>query len=327
MTAQPVAAREAPRIRVLRNPSAGVGPSLPTLGGDDDRLEKLLDRHGVVAEIEMPASEDAARAAARKAIDDGVDILVAAGGDGTVHLVADLLVDTNVALGILPYGSVMNVARALGIPRDVDAAADILATGAIRTVDVGEARAADGRRFTFYETGSVGLNAAIFREVTRSDEGEVRSIVRTIWTAIRYRPARMHVELDEETIETRALMVTASIGPYVGIGMTVAPAARLDDGRFDVSVFRHYSKAELLRHLAAIAFGRRQYAPHVATYRSTRVRVESVHPLPARADMYDLGATPVEFRTRAGVLRVVAPARDQSVGAGSSASGSGRRRL
>jgi len=312
---------------VIHNPSAGIGPSLPTGGDGVEKLRDLLDRHGVVARIETPDGEDAARAATRKAIDDGVDVVVAAGGDGTVHLVADALVDTDVALGILPYGSVMNVARALGIPRDADAAADILAAGAVRVVDVGEAQSADGRSVTFYETGSVGLNAAIFREVTRSDEGEVRSILRTIWTAIRYRPARMRVELDDDVIETRALMVTSSIGPYVGVGMTVAPAARLDDGRFDVSVFRHYSKAELLRHLASIAFGRRQYAPHVATYRSTRVRVESVHPLPARADMYDLGATPVEFRTRAGVLRVVAPARDQSVGAGSSASGSGRRRL
>ena len=224
----------------------------------------------------------------------------------------------------------MNVARALGIPRDADEAAEILAAGSVRAVDVGEATTADGREYTFLETGSVGLNAAIFREVTRSDEGELRSIVRTVWAAIRYRPARMRVELDDQVVETRALMVTASIGPYVGVGMTVAPAARLDDGRFDVSVFRHYSKAELLRHLASIAFGRLQYAPRVTTYRSARVRISSAHPLPARADMYDLGATPVEFRTRPGVLRVIAPAggrADQSVGAGSSASGSGLRRL
>jgi YegS/Rv2252/BmrU family lipid kinase len=286
-----------------------------------------------MADIETPDDEDAARRAVRAAIDDGVEVVVAAGGDGTVHLVVEGLLGTNATLGILPLGRVMNVARALGIPRDLDAAADILALGATRAVDVGEAWTADGRIRTFLETGSVGLNAAIFREVTRPDAGELRSIWRTIWAAIRYRPARMQVELDDGAVETRALMVTASIGPYVGVGMTVAPAARLDDGRFDVSVFRRFSKLELLRHLAAIAFGRRQYAPQVRTYRSSGVRIASVHPLPARADMYDLGTTPVEFRTCPGALRVIAPAAspvptdDQSVGAGSSASASGRLRL
>lgn len=320
---------EAPsrRITVIRNPNAGIGAHLSSIGDEAQRMRELLQRHGVAAEIETPDDEAAARQAVSRAIDDGAEVVVAAGGDGTVHLVVGGLLGTDVALGILPLGRVMNIARALGIPRDLDAAADILAAGALRAVDVGEARTADGHTRTFLETGSVGLNAAIFREVTRADEGELRSIVRTIWAAIRYRPARMRLELDDGVIETRALMVTASIGPYVGLGMTVAPGARLDDGRFDVSVFRRFSKLELLRHLAAIAFGRRQYAPQVRTYRSSRVRIASVHPLPARADMYDLGSTPVEFRTRPGALRVVAPAADQSVGAGSSASASGRRRM
>jgi diacylglycerol kinase (ATP) len=117
----------------------------------------------------------------------------------------------------------------------------------------------------------------------------------------------MQIELDEGVVETRALMVTASIGPYVGLGMTVAPGARLDDGRFDVRIFRRFSKWELIRYLASIAFGRRRYLPQVSTYRSAVVSIRSARPLPARADSYDLGATPVTFRTRRGALRVVAP--------------------
>jgi YegS/Rv2252/BmrU family lipid kinase len=335
-------------IRIIHNPTAGVRVSLPPGRDAAETLRELLDRHGLEAEIETPPDEEAARRMVREAVDGGADVIVAAGGDGTVHLVVDSILGSDTALGILPLGRVMNVSRALGIPRDLDAAADILAVGAVRAVDIGEARAADGRTRTFLETASVGLNAAIFREVTRPDAGELRSVWRTIWTAIRYRPARMRIELDDGVVETRALMVTASIGPYVGLGMTVAPEARLDDGRFDVSVFRHFSKLELLRHLASIAFGRRAYTPHVRTYRSSRVRISSVHPLPARADMYDLGTTPVEFRTCPGALRVIAPparptvatsssersaggrrraASGQSVGAGSSASASGRRRL
>ena len=94
------------------------------------------------------------------------------------------------------------------------------------------------------------MNAAIFREAQRFDDGDWVSILRTIWVALRYRPARMLLELDEGTARTRALMVTISIGPYTGAGMTVAPDARLDDGQFDVRVFRGFSKWELVRHLA-----------------------------------------------------------------------------
>jgi diacylglycerol kinase (ATP) len=298
--------RRARRYLVIRNPAAGIASQLLTAGGRVDDLRELLERHRVDADVAEPADEDAARDLIRNAVGDGVD-LVAAGGDGTVHLVAHELIGTDQALGILPMGRVMNIARALGIERDVDAAADVLAAGHVRAIDVGEARTADGRKVEFLEAGSVGMNAAIFREATRADEGDAASVPRTIWVALRYRPARMRIELDDGVIETRALMVTASNGPYVGLGMTVAPGARLDDGRFDVRVFRGFSKWELLRHLASIAFGRRRYEPQVSTYRSSVVSISSARPLPARADSSDLGATPVTFRTLPGALRVVVP--------------------
>jgi diacylglycerol kinase family enzyme len=196
----------------------------------------------------------------------------------------------------------MNIPRMLGLPREVEAAADVLVEGAVRPIDVGQAK---GR--IFYEAGSVGMNAAMFREAQRFDRGDYLSVVRAVWVAIRYRPARMRIELDAGLVKTRALMVTVANGPYTGLGMTVAPDARVDDGRFDVRVFRHFSKAELLRHLFSIAFGRRAYSPHIATYRSARVRIDSSSPLPCRADSNDLGTTPVEFVIRPRALRVVLP--------------------
>jgi YegS/Rv2252/BmrU family lipid kinase len=319
----PAAPRTDRRILVVWNPSAGMASNLR--GGTVDDLRDTLEDHGIQADIAEPAGEDEAHQVVRRAVAEGVEIVVAAGGDGTVHLVAEELLGTETALGILPLGRVMNVARALGIERDLDAAAEILVTGQIRAIDTGEATAADGRVVPFFEAGSVGLNAAIFREVTRADEGDPVSILRTVWVALRYRPARMTVELDGDTISSRALMVAVSNGPYLGLGMTVAPTARLDDGRFDVRVFRHFSKLELLRHLASIAFGRRQYAPHVSTYRSADVRITSVHPLPARADGVDLGTTPVGYRTRPGALRVVVPVGQSTTA--SSKDGSALRRM
>lgn len=297
------------RYRIIRNPAAGTKGGISTNTCTPEELCALAERHGLGQDIVEPTDEAASRAAVQAAVRDGVDVVVAAGGDGTVGLVAEGLLGTATALAILPLGSVMNVARALEVPRDLEAAAALIPAGRISSIDAGEAETTDGGRVRFLEGGSVGMNAAIFREAQRFDDGDWASIVRTIWVALRYRPARMLLELDEGSVRTRALMVTVSIGPYTGAGMTVAPDARLDDGRFDVRVFRGFSKWELIRHLVSIAFGRRRYAPHVSTYRSATVRISSAHPLPARVDGIDLGTTPVTFRTLPGALRVVSPGR------------------
>ena len=288
---------------MIANLAAGSKGGIPVTRTDEAGLRTLMAKARLGDELVIAESPNDVRSEAGDAVSRGYDLVVAAGGDGTVALVADELLGTSTALAILPLGSVMNVARSLGLPREPDQAAEAIASGRVVTVDVGEVR---GR--PFYEAGSVGMNAAMFREAERFDRGDWSSLVRTVWVAFRYRPARMAIDLEDRRIRTRALMVTVSVGPYTGAGLTVAPGARLDDGRFDVRIFRRFSKVSLLRHLASIAFGRRRYAPEVDTYRSRFVRVESASPLPARADSRDLGTTPVEFVTRAGALRVVVPA-------------------
>lgn len=294
------------RVRVIWNAHAGQKAGIPTNRVSRDELVALLERHGLADDICESKSLDEGLDLASEAVREGCDLVVAAGGDGTVGAVASALLRTEAALGVLPLGSIMNIARSLGMPRELPAAVEVLRTGEIRSIDVGQAN-----ERPFFETGSVGMNAAMFREVQRFERGDWLSIARTVWLAFRYRPARMAVQLDERAVRTRALMVTVSNGPYTGAAMTVAPGARLDDGQFDVRIFRRFSKWQLLRHLASIAFGRRRYAPEVATYRSKRVRVESAQPLPCRADSEDLGTTPVEFVTLPRALRVVVPPAEQ----------------
>jgi diacylglycerol kinase (ATP) len=289
-------------IRVIVNPSAGSKAGLPITPSTATDVEAALDHIGLTADVVESRSPDETRALTREAVQAGFGAVVAAGGDGTVALVATELLGGSTALGVLPLGSVMNFARMLGLPRDLGGAATVLQCGVVRKIDVGQAR---GR--PFFESASVGMNAAVFREAERFAGGDGGSVPGTIWVAIRYRPARMRLELDDRIVETRALTVTIANGPYTGAGMTVAPQARLDDGRFDVAVFERFSKWELVRHFASIAFGRRVYAPRLSTFRSRFVRISSVHPLPARADSRDLGTTPVEFRVRPAALDVIVP--------------------
>jgi diacylglycerol kinase (ATP) len=292
------------RIRVIWNVNAGSKAGLPTNGTTEEELRDLLTRHGLGGDLHATHSEEEAVQATRDAAAQGYDIVAAAGGDGTVGTVAFQLIGTTTAVGVLPLGSAMNVARSLEIPRELDAAAAILADGEICAIDVAEAK---GR--PFLEVGSVGLNAAIFDQAHRFDKGEYGSFFGLLATMARYQPVRMRIVLDDQVIRTRALMVAVANAPFTGVGFTFAPDARLDDGLLDVRVFDHFSKWELVRHFFSIAFGRRAYSPKIRTYRSRRVRIEARHPRPVRVDSSDLGTTPVEFTLRRGVLRVVTPPR------------------
>lgn len=294
---------EGRRIRVIWNPNSGRKGGIPTNRASRDTLLELMASNGLGAELQETHSEAEAIEAARDAVERAYDIVVAAGGDGTVRLVAKQLLGTNSALGILPLGSVMNISRMIGLPRDLEGSARILRRGRIRGIDVGLV----GQQ-VFFESASVGLHAAISRDIHKVDEGDYLAILRSIAAAFRYRPSRVTIELDDaRTIERRALLVAVAIGPYLGAGFTVAPDASIDDGLFDVRAFLHYSKRELILNFASIAFGRRAYLPHSLTERAARVRISGHSPLPARADGEDLGTTPVLFEVRPRWLRVVAP--------------------
>ena len=290
-------------LPVIWNPNAGSRVRSPLGGQSADGLRALFTEAGGDARVIATESAEGATAEVRRLVGAGERLIVAAGGDGTIGQVGRELLGTEVALGIIPLGTVMNIARMLALPRDPAQAVNVLVDGARRTalIDVGEANGE-----IFFEAASVGLHAGMFNTPDGAADGSWGSPIRALWMALRYRPGRMAIMLDREnTVETRGLMTVIANGPYAGAALTVAPDARLDDGLFDVRVFRHYSKVELLRHLLPIMFGRRAFVPHVSTYRAAEVRITGHRRLPCRADSVDLGYTPLECRVRAKALNVV----------------------
>lgn len=291
------------RIRVLWNPTSGRKGGIPTNRASRGMLLELMSRHGLGDELVEPGSEAEAIESASDAVRRGYDVVVAAGGDGTIGLVGRQLIGTRTALGILPLGSVMNIPRMMGVPRDPEAAARILADGHVHSIDVGQV----GDRI-FYEAGSVGLHAAATRELPLVDRGDYGALVRSIVAAFRYRPSEIRVELDgDRAITARAVAVAVANGPFIGPGLAVAPGALLDDGLFDLRVFLHYTRAEQIRYAWSILRRRRPEERRSITERASRVRITSSRPLPVRADAVDLGSTPVMFEIRPRVLTVVAP--------------------
>jgi diacylglycerol kinase (ATP) len=272
---------------------------------DEAGLRALLARYRIDADIAVPRSETDAVRQVRQAVEDGCGAVIAAGGDGTAELVAGQLLNTSTALAILPLGSVMNLARSLGIPRDLEAAAEIIAAGNERSIDIGMA---DDR--PFYECAEIGLYAAVFPEHGAFEGWPIGSIPRLIRVLASYRPVPVVMRIDGELVRTRALLVTVNNGPYGGLGFSFAPEARMDDGFFDVRIFRNFSKRELLRHFWSIAFGRRAFAPSVETIRGRSVVVES-RGRSWRADGWTDGRTPVSFAIRPSALRVIVPERNR----------------
>ncbi len=310
---------EGRRVLVLWNPASGYKAGIRTNRGSLPVILDLLRRHSLGDELVVPASAQSAAMAAADAVQQGYDVVVAAGGDGTIGVVARQLLDSRTALGILPLGSVMNIPRMLGVPRDVEAAAGILADGQTRAIDVG--RVGD---HLFYEAGSIGLHAAATRELPKVDRGDYGALARSVISAVRYVPSPVRIELDgDRIIETTALMVAVANGPFLGPGVPVAPEALLDDGVFDVRVFLHDKKAKLAHDLASITTGHAPDPRHAITERARWVRIASPRPLPVRADSTNLGTTPAVFEVRPMALTVISPrgAPDHTAGAREVANG------
>ena len=296
------ATRGSRRILVVWNPTAGAKAGIDTNPTTGDDLRRAMAAHGLGDDLFESPSEAATEARVDEAIRSGCDVVVAAGGDGTVRSVAARLLESETALGILPLGSAMNLARSLGIPRELDGAAALLAAGHLRTIDVGRL----GERLVI-EQVSVGLSAEAFARAQEIDKRRWGAAFRLLGLLLRRRRTRIELELDGRPSHSHALAITIANTPYTGMGIELAPDARLDDGLLDVVVYEGLSAIGLARYMAATFGGRGQAPERFRTMRAREVHVLAHRPLPVRSDAEDGGMTPIQVSVRAGALRVVAP--------------------
>jgi len=287
---------------VIWNPVAGGGePNDDDVAARRAAIEAALGKSNFDAWLHQSASEADAARSVDAALADGVSTIVAAGGDGTVRSVAFRLIGREVALGILPMGTAMNVARSLDIPLELDAAARVLAARRIRAIDVGEVRGQP-----FLEVASIGLGAEVLEGATEAGEARLRIALATLRRAIGRPRTRVRLQLDDREIRGRAVSVAVANGRFTGRGVELAPEASLDDGRFDVLVYEGFGPLQLAADIVRVLVGRAN-DPRFRRYRAATVRISSHRALPVRLDSQDVGSTPVELVTRPGVLRVIAP--------------------
>jgi diacylglycerol kinase (ATP) len=237
----------------------------------------------------------------------GGSLVVAMGGDGTVHEVAAACVGRDLVLGVLPVGSGNDYVKALGVGADLGRALGVLVGGKVRAVDAGEV---NGVRFN--NGLGIGFDAEVAAGVAQAPSrlgGAGRymwSVGRLLWG---FRCHEATLQLDGgEVIETKTILVAAALGTTYGARFRLAPEARLDDGLFDVVWSEEVSRAEVLRLVPAALGGTLLKHPKVHLARTREVRVELAEAVPAHVDGEILEPTRV-FRARVlpGALRVLAP--------------------
>jgi len=257
------------------------------------RLAAIVDclrSYGFAVEVGMKTSGRATRALAKAAIKRGEELIVVAAGDGTLEDVIGHLVGAKTALGIIPTGTMNNLARCLGVPLDLDGACALLAMGTLRHIDVGRVIRRDKpREGYFLETAGVGLSALATPMGQAVEKGRWVILLDTLGKALSFKGANLTIVCDDrEPLQLHTQVVTVSNAPLFGKNMLTAPDAKMDDGLLDVAIYEDMSKLDLERHFFAIANGKRVDDPHVSFRRVRRVRITADAPLEANADLHVL---------------------------------------
>ena len=231
----------------------------PWPGGRNAPLaaDRLRARGVHVVEV-CGQSADESFELARQALDEGADALVACGGDGTVHLALQLVAGTETPLGIIPVGTGDDNARTLGLPlADAEAAADIVASGHVRTVDAGRISAADGVQRWFLGVMSSGFDSAVNERANTISwpKGQARYLVSILGELRVFKPLPYTVVIDDVHHDGKAMLVAVGNGVSYGGGMKVCPSAIVDDGELSVLFLAELGKPTFLRVLPKVFSG------------------------------------------------------------------------
>lgn len=219
---------------------------------------------------------------AAQAAKQGVDIVVAVGGDGTINEVARSLVHTSTALGIVPCGSGNGLARHLCIPLDPDAAVAIINRGVVHSLDYGKI---NGQ--AFFCTCGVGFDAFISMKFAEAGKrGLATYIEKTLTDGLNYKPESYRLTFDEdgETVQYDAFLIACANASQYGNNAYIAPHASMKDGLLDVVILQPFSVLESPAVAMQLFSKTLPQSSHVKMLRTSRLRIERQHAGPAHCD-------------------------------------------
>ena len=245
-----------------------------------------------------------ARRIAAEAVSDGMEVLIAAGGDGTLNEVVNGIGDSPVTLGVLPVGTMNVFAAEMGIPTgNLEGACQVIAEG--HTVNVDLPRANDTR---FLQLAGVGLDAEVVRKTTADSKRTLGplSYLLTLLQVAAARPSRVFLKSDGGREHEGAFLLVGN-GRLYGGPFPIFKKASLYDGLLDILVFKNQSHWDVLRYFHAMAFGTHPELPDVEYFQTESLIVTSSGDVPVELDGEVAGNLPCSFSIGTSKLRVFAP--------------------
>lgn len=257
---------------------------------DGARVRELLKEYGIecIRDIEEP----------------NVDLVIVAGGDGTVTWSVPLAIDRKVPLGIVPLGTFNDLARTLGIPLDVSEACRVIVERHTKTIDVGRVN-----QKYFVNESSVGLSTRIARKQTPEVKQRF-GLLAVIGTALRSisetRPFFVELAYNGAVERFRSVQLTIANNKHFG-GVIESPDAAIDDGRLDLYSVEARTWWQLFALVRKIVARDPSSGECLRTRRAARFEVRTHHAHHIEADGEPAGFTPAIFEVLPRVLEVVVP--------------------
>lgn len=301
------------RTVLILNPTAGSSSMAPqdnqqeTVERHEDTIIAALRSHEIEPEVWYTTPDDPGSGLAKKAAAEGVDVVIAAGGDGTIHAVASGLIGTKSTLGIIAMGTMNNLAHSLSIPDTIEGACAIIARGETKKIDIGNIN-----EHVFLEVAGIGLEAVLFpaaEEIkSRGWLSTVRGAYDGLVSLFSFKPASIKVSFDGHRSRLyKVLQVTVCNSPYYGVHLQVAPGTLMDDGLLDVVIYKNFSKLEFIRHGISITRGKRILEPKITRRKVKTLRITADYPVAVHADGVAHGHTPALISVTPGALSVRVP--------------------
>lgn len=291
-------------VALLVNPTAGKGRAANVVARVAGRLREGGDNVVILVGRDF----DEALGLARTAVADGIDAVVALGGDGMAHLALQAVAGTSTPLGIVPAGTGNDLAATLGIPvaDPVDAAgvvAGLLARQAARPMDAVRV----GEKWFGCVLGA-GFDSRVNDRANRLSwpKGRMRYNLAILAELGVFKPLHFSLELDGEPWETEAMLVAVGNAKSYGAGMQICPDAVIDDGLLDITVLGPVSKPDFLRVFPRVYKGTHVTHPAV-TMRRAKVISMSSPGVTAYADGEYLADLPITCECVPGAVQVLAP--------------------
>jgi diacylglycerol kinase (ATP) len=277
------------RIKIILNPIAGRGYGARS----EPEIRRFLEAEGADFDLELTQGFWHAAELAERAIGDGFDIIVAAGGDGTVHEVINGMmataredVDAIGTLGTLPVGSGSDFSHNVGVPSDLQDACQRLLHGRTRVIDIGLVTVDDRPAKYFGNTINVGFGGTVTVEArkvkwVRGMALYLPVVLKTIFLA---RSPRMTVKYNDKEVTMPMLMVTVGNGAREGGGFFCTPDARPDDGLLDLCIAEAVGKLTQLSLVPRFMDGSHTDHPAVTMTRTKHAIITSPDNLIAHVD-------------------------------------------